>query len=394
MAQTAETTAVTRWLAGSGNSGGYGGSGGGGGGGVAKRSHAAAGTTMHRRAQHRDLVQHGFKPQRDAGRMGTAPRVVELVKLCVVSPTCRRTMTRELSVRTVRSWMEATIPNQLYVWVWVEYRDGEMPRHIYLNLLALKRHAPEAEGFRVVTLNASSLSQWISPLPEEFFRLKHRVAASDFARIALLAVWGGIYLDADVLIAKPLTYIRSLLDVYEHVVYASSHQPCQMGVFSANWMAARPNTTLWRGAWERLQTALRSTCHRPKLGRDQLACCYNTLRAPIKCLTPWALTDKTVSGWGQISPSGLLQPASLRLPLHISSHHSLLPKSTPAFCERDPHARVFAPPTRLRRFAPSPRSSFSTRASPSTASRALPPSLRAPRMRRQSTPQRPTLNLL
>lgn len=123
--------------------------------------------------------------------------------------------------------------------------EGMMPRHIELNLHALHRHAPAAGGFRVVALNASSIGAWLT-LPPEFGRLKHKVAASDVARIGLLARYGGIYVDADVLVAQPLAPIVALLDEYEHVLYSTKGQQCTAGVCASARHVATARTRLRR----------------------------------------------------------------------------------------------------------------------------------------------------
>jgi len=190
-----------------------------------------------------------------------------------------------------------------FVWVWLDYAN-RLPRHVRLNVAALHRHAPPSLGFRVVELNASSLPLWIS-LPKEFGSLiSRKVAVSDLARIALMATYGGIYVDADVLVAVPLSPIAALLEEYEHVVYASKGQQCLRGQFSANFLISRPGTMLWTSAWAHLQVALRGTCEphgkKGKMGyrlanRRQVACCYSAdgLLLP-RCMTPWAVTDRIV----------------------------------------------------------------------------------------------------
>jgi hypothetical protein len=82
---------------------------------------------------------------------------------------------------------------RLPLWVWIEY--PVIPRYIQLNLLAMQLHA--AGSFELKLLNRSTLATHLA-LPAEFDRIPYAVAASDYARIGLLAEHGGLYADADV----------------------------------------------------------------------------------------------------------------------------------------------------------------------------------------------------
>lgn len=142
-------------------------------------------------------------------------------------------------------------------------------------------------------LNTSTLPLHV-PLPPEYDRMPDQARASDIARLALLATHGGIYIDADVLVAAPLIKVVELLEKHEHITYLSPGQSCRAGVFSSNFIASQPNTTLWRLAWLRLQQQLRRSCtgRRPQ---TKEICCYTHAHAPLSpCHTPWALTDLIV----------------------------------------------------------------------------------------------------
>ena len=105
--------------------------------------------------------------------------------------------------------------------MWLSYPNGT-PRWIARNMDALRRHAPP-QHFRIHVLDASSVSRYL-PLPPEFGRLRSQVAASDLARLGLLATYGGLYLDADVLVAEDLSFLLKYLDEHEVVVYATHTQ--------------------------------------------------------------------------------------------------------------------------------------------------------------------------
>jgi hypothetical protein len=171
---------------------------------------------------------------------------------------------------------------KLPLWVWLEYTV--VPRWIQLNLLAMAHHAGEA--FELHLLNRSTLGNHLT-LPPEFERIPYAVAASDVARIGLLAVHGGLYMDADFLVMRSLAPLRSLLEQHEIVSYTDSN--CSY-TFSTNFVAARPGLGLWVETWETLQKQLRRTC-----GPGIKVCCFEGSRGsrvPVPCRVPWAITDK------------------------------------------------------------------------------------------------------
>ena len=212
-----------------------------------------------------------------------------LITKCISEPKCLYSMSAEITKPRLTHWLRAAAPRTILpIWVWVHYPYG-MPQYIQMNLRALAMHAP-TNLFRIHMLNASSLSTWIT-LPPEFDRLRSTVAASDVARMGLLAKYGGMYVDADVLVTSSLSRVSRLLDEHEMVVYSAPGQDCRAGVFSPNFVATRPNSTVWTAAWHDLHRHLKLKCggkRRAKL------CCYDANRKPITCRSPWGLTDYIV----------------------------------------------------------------------------------------------------
>jgi hypothetical protein len=143
---------------------------------------------------------------------GSGP-LATLIAECAQRPACLRHLSSVATRQQVTGWLRETRERaRIPIWVWLSYPGGVPPRWIQLNMRALARHADPAH-FDVVLLNTSTLGRWL-PLPPEFGRLKHAVAASDVARLGLLATYGGLYLDADVLVSAPLTPLlrRTWLD--------------------------------------------------------------------------------------------------------------------------------------------------------------------------------------
>lgn len=213
-----------------------------------------------------------------------------LLTECLRLDACRYAMSSELTAARVRSWLRRTrTPTKTPIWLWWTWTAGREPRHVQLNIQALQRHAP-ATHFSINKVNASRLAQLID-LPAEFPRLHAAAIESDIARIGLLAKYGGFYIDGDVLVAQSLLGVLDHLNEHEHVVYASPTQDCNSGVFSSNFIASRPNTTLWQRSWHSLREQLGSTCG--GIARRKV-CCYDNKRRPVPCRTPWGLTDRIV----------------------------------------------------------------------------------------------------
>ena len=239
----------------------------------------------------------------------TNTSLLTLLTRCANVPECLRHLSKAVSHARLHEWLRATrVPSQIPVWVWLSYPNG-VPRWVTLNLRALRLHAP-APHFRIIVLNASTVSQWL-PLPPEFSRLRSPVAASDLARLGLLATYGVLYLDADVLVASPLRPIVRLLDEYEIVAYTAPGQDCRAGVFSSNFLATRPNSTLWARAYASLLAQLRSRCG--GRGRRRV-CCYAQNATPITCRSPWGLTD-----W-VMRPAAMALAAEIALSVHCLGH--------------------------------------------------------------------------
>ena len=254
----------------------------------------------------------GFVRRVASGTQGVLPKppLAALVRGCVDDPPCAGAMSAELTLPQVRRWLRHSHqpPRReqvTHVWVWLEFAES-VPRHVQLNLAALHRNAPRESGFVVVVLNSSTVSRWLSPLPPELERVMNKVALSDVARMGLLATHGGIYVDADVLVAEPLQPVAALLAEYEHVVYATRAQDCARGIFSSNFVAARPRSALWTIAYDTVRAALRDTCQRGRRKKHQVACCYaadsdhngggggGKLQLMSACPTIRALTDNTI----------------------------------------------------------------------------------------------------
>ena len=101
--------------------------------------------------------------------------------------------------------------------------DGRTPlsnQMVTLNVALLKKNAP-SDRFVVHIFNRSEAGKLLD-LPREWPRCGNDGACfSDLVRTAIMAQRGGIYIDADVIVNKPLTQIADDLKQFDIVSYAS-----------------------------------------------------------------------------------------------------------------------------------------------------------------------------
>ncbi len=166
---------------------------------------------------------------------------------------------------------DAVIP----VWMYLQVpKDADrLPRAVTsLNLRLVERYAPPPR-FVIRVLNRTSAAQAVR-LPVEWPLCTDEAAFSDMLRTAVLAQYGGIWLDSDVIVNQPLERVVQDLQVYDLVSYASANQPCRHGAFSSNFVAARPGTDAYRQAFSGVEAVMRRVCYKG-----------GALRS---CRVPWA----------------------------------------------------------------------------------------------------------
>jgi len=111
-------------------------------------------------------------------------------------------------------------------------------------------------------------------------------------RAALLAHYGGFYMDGDVLVTKDLSFFTDKLKDADLVSYGifTKNKCEEQGAFSSNVMAVRKGNELVNEWWRRNKEQMRSRCEFDKQGdMHNGACCYNPDgQKREKCHVPWA----------------------------------------------------------------------------------------------------------
>jgi len=139
-------------------------------------------------------------------------------------------------------------------------------------------------------VNNSNIRKWLPDLPPEFDRLPYAAAATDLVRAGLLAHYGGVYMDTDVLIQRDLTFLTRHLQEAHLVSYANEGQDCQKGTFSSNIMAATKGNALSQAWYVEAKRQLSQNCPLPESqDRDhrQGVCCYTPSGEVRQCHVNW-----------------------------------------------------------------------------------------------------------
>lgn len=184
------------------------------------------------------------------------------------------------------------------VWVWWDYNPDAKPGYglpLYQEALtnSWNRFAP-SDLYEIHYVNHSNILEFLPDFPEETKRV-YVEAITDMIRTGLLAVHGGVYFDADFLLARPLKDITDKLKEVDFVTYCGEGQSCKLhGTFSSNFMAARkgnPFSTAW---YEKQKKDLKQWCKPGKPGQTdeeavfyQPVCCYTPEGAERECHIPW-----------------------------------------------------------------------------------------------------------
>jgi len=186
------------------------------------------------------------------------------------------------------SWNDGPIP----VWVWMDYKT--LPGFIELNLRALLKNAPEPD-FKVHYVNKDNILDWVPDMPDEFVRMPYAAATSDLIRTALIANHGGVYLDTDFVVTRPLHEFTDWLEEFDFVSYTSHGQDCADAQFSSNFVAGRKGNLLYANTWAKIKESLKQKCMFNDGDSEQGVCCYTSTGEPRKCHVPWAGVGERMS---------------------------------------------------------------------------------------------------
>ena len=133
------------------------------------------------------------------------------------------------------------------VWLyWDSPGEGRDPGYISLCRETIVKWA---RPYDVIVLDKSTASQWVEGLHPEFGDIPVIAHRADYVRAACLAENGGIWLDIDTVVLKPLSLIWALTSVNGAVFYGWKPRQPSIGMIAA--VPRHPILIAWREAIER-----------------------------------------------------------------------------------------------------------------------------------------------
>jgi hypothetical protein len=147
------------------------------------------------------------------------------------------------------------VPRNIWVY-WQNINRTTYPTIIKLCLDTIKKHL--GSKYNLIILNENTIKKYLPDIRDDFDNLM--VAQKvDYYRIALLYKYGGIWLDADIIVMKDLAPIFEKLDEgYDFVGFGCTGNQCSNGYFRpSNWvLGARPNSVLMKTVLDKLDEKL------------------------------------------------------------------------------------------------------------------------------------------
>lgn len=145
------------------------------------------------------------------------------------------------------------------IWIyWENINRNKYPTFIKLCIDSMKKHL--GIKYNLIFLNEKTVKNYLSNLRDDFDNLKIAQKV-DYYRIALLHKYGGIWIDADIIVMRDFDPIFQKLDEgYDYVGFGCTGYECDYGYFRpSNWvMGAKKNSILMAKCLEKLNKKLDS----------------------------------------------------------------------------------------------------------------------------------------
>lgn len=172
-----------------------------------------------------------------------------------------------------------------YLWVYWENKDEKpTPPIIELCLEIMKKRL--SNKFRMIKLDQNNISEYIPEIKERKHILDKLIIAHrvDYYRVLLLNKYGGLYLDADIIVLNDLGDIIDKLREYDYIGFGCTGYRCTNGYGKpSNWaMASKANGIMI----SRLKKYLEDTLD--NINKDEID--YHTFGK----LAIWKILDKLI----------------------------------------------------------------------------------------------------
>ena len=131
-----------------------------------------------------------------------------------------------------------------YLWVYWENKDGKpTPPIIEICIEIMRKRL--SNNFNMVKLDQNNINEYIPEIKERKHILDKLIIAHrvDYYRVLLLNKYGGLYLDADIIVLNNLEDIIEKLRDYDYIGFGCTGYRCTNGYGKpSNWaMASKPN---------------------------------------------------------------------------------------------------------------------------------------------------------
>jgi len=149
---------------------------------------------------------------------------------------------------------------------------------------------------KLVFVNDTNIKRFVPDCPDEFFRLPYAAAKSDFVRAGVLYHQGGVYMDTDFLLLRPMDEYLKKLENFDIVAYTNHDEQdssCDGKQFSSNWLAARRGNPFHRTWWENMKVKLTRMCGEGEFKLEKVCCHEAFAKEPERrpCHIPWAALE-------------------------------------------------------------------------------------------------------
>ncbi len=148
-----------------------------------------------------------------------------------------------------------------YLWVYWENKDEKpTPPIIELCLEIMRKRL--SNNFNIIKLDQNNINEYIPEIKERKHILDKLIIAHrvDYYRVLLLNKYGGLYLDADIIVLNDLGDIIDKLKDYDYIGFGCTGYKCTNGYGKpSNWaMASKPNGIMISRLKNYLETILDS----------------------------------------------------------------------------------------------------------------------------------------
>ena len=144
-----------------------------------------------------------------------------------------------------------------YLWqYWDNIDDNETPGYIKLCMETVDINCKNS--FNIVRLNKDNIKDYLPEIVD--YNLDNLIIAHkvDLYRIMLLYKYGGLYMDADIVVLRDPIEIMAKLNTWDFIGFGCTPYICKDGYSKpSNWMlGSRPNTTLMKNILDNIKNKL------------------------------------------------------------------------------------------------------------------------------------------